>query len=115
MAGSDIGDEIDDLVWGDRAHDPQFERRLSHELQRQALRQPRVLVNRLKMWKDHVAKIREACRFALAVKEQPSELLLEKLDGARQRGLRHIALLARAGEIQLLGHREEITNLMHLH
>ena len=32
-----------------------------------------------------------------------------------KRGLRHIAPLACAREIQLLGHREEITNLMHFH
>ena len=48
-------------------------------------------------------------------KERPSKLLLEKLDGARQRGLRHIAPLACASEIQFLCHREEITNLMHFH
>jgi hypothetical protein len=52
-----------------------------------------------------MAKIGEVCRFALAVKEQPSQLLLEKLDSARQGGLSHIASLARAREIQLLGHR----------
>ena len=67
------------------------------------------------MWTDHVAEIREVRRFALAVKEQSSKLLLEKLDGARQRGLRHIAPLACASEIQLLGHPEEITHLMHFH
>ena len=74
-----------------------------------------MVVNRLKVWTDHVAEIREARRFPLAVKELPSKLLLEKLDGARQRGLRHIAPLACAREIQLLGHREEITNLVHFH
>jgi hypothetical protein len=62
-----------------------------------------------------VAKIREVRRFSLAVKKQPSKLLLEKLDGARQGGLRHIAPLGCAREIQLLGHREEITNLVHSH
>jgi hypothetical protein len=67
------------------------------------------------MGTDQVAKIREVYRLALAVKKRPSKLLFENLDSARQRGLRHIALLACAGEIQLLGHREEITNLVHLH
>src|SRR5271166_2216562 len=113
MAGSNIGDEINDLVWRDRAHDPQFERPLFRELPRQALRQPRVVVNRLKMWTDHVAKIREVCRFAQPVEEQPSKLLLEKLDSARQGGLRHIASFGCAREIQLLRHRKKITNLMH--
>jgi hypothetical protein len=37
------------------------------------------------------------------------------LDGARQGGLRHVAPLGCAREIQLLGHREEITNLVHFH
>ena len=67
------------------------------------------------MWSGHVAKIREVRRFSLAVKKQPSKLFLEKLDGARQGRLRHIAPLGCAREIQLLGHREEITNLMHFH
>jgi hypothetical protein len=35
------------------------------------------------------------------VKEQPSKLVLEELDGARQGGLRHVALLACPREIQL--------------
>src|SRR5271154_6075242 len=64
---------------------------------------------------DHVSKICEACRFALAAKKRPTKLLFEKLDGARQRRLGHIALLARAREIEFLGHREEITNLVHFH
>src|SRR5271166_1377774 len=67
------------------------------------------------MWSGHVAKIREVRRFSLAVEKQPSKLLLEKFDGARQGGLRHIAPLGCAREIQLLGHREEITNLVHFH
>jgi hypothetical protein len=74
-----------------------------------------VIVNRLKVRAGHVAKVREAGRFTFAVRERPSKLLLEELDGARQRGLRHIAPLAGASEIQLLGQREEVTNLMHLH
>ncbi len=115
MAGANIGDEIDDLVWRNRAHNPRFDWLLSHEVLRQVLHQPRVIVNQLKMGTDQVAKIREVYRLALAAKKRPSKLLFEKLDGARQRGLRHIALLACAGEIQLLGHREEITNLVHLH
>jgi len=55
------------------------------------------------------------CRFALAAEKQPSELLFEKFDGARQRRLRHVAPIARAREIQFLGNCEEVTNLVHLH
>src|SRR6516164_9600119 len=43
VTGANIGDEINDFVWRDRAHDPQFERPLFRELPRQALRQPRVV------------------------------------------------------------------------
>src|ERR1700685_2510104 len=102
MAGSDIGDEIDDLFWRDRAHDPEFERPLCRELLGQALRQLRVVVNRLKVWTHHVAKIGEVRRFALAPEKRPSKLLFEKLDRTRQGGLGHIAPLARPGEIQRL-------------
>ena len=62
VTGANIGDEIDDLVWRDRAHDPQFERPLLRELPRQALYPTRLVVNRLKVWTGHVAKIGEARR-----------------------------------------------------
>src|SRR4029077_13934882 len=100
MAGSNIGYEVDDLVWRDRAHDSQFERPPCRERLREVLRQRRVIVDGLKVWADQSAKIGEVRRFALAAKKQPSKLLFEKLDRARQGGLRHIALLAGAGEIQ---------------
>jgi hypothetical protein len=67
------------------------------------------------MGTDQVAKIGEVGRFTLAAKKRPAELLFEKLDGARQGGLGHIAEFARAGEIQLVGQREEISNLVHFH
>src|SRR5229473_7128940 len=52
---------------------------------------------------------------AFAVEHRPAELLLEQLDRARQRGLRNVAPLRRAGEIQLLRDRYKIADLMHFH
>ncbi len=115
MADPNIGDEIDDLVRRDCAHDAQLERHLLREVVRQALHQRRVMVNRLQMRPDHLAEVREVCRFAVAVKKLSTELLFEKLDCPRQGGLRHIALFACAREIQFLCHRKEITNLVHFH
>ena len=115
MAGPNIGDKINDLVGRDCAHDAELERHLLREVLRQVLDQHRVMINRLKMRPDHLAELREVCWFAVAVKKRSAELLLEKLDCARQGRLRHIALFASAREIQFLCHRKEITNLMHFH
>ena len=49
------------------------------------------------------------------MKQGTAELLLEQLDGPRQRRLRNIAPLRRSGEIQFLGDREEVADLMHFH
>lgn len=51
----------------------------------------------------------------LPVKQQPAELILQQLDGALEGGLRDVALLRRAGEIQFLADREEVSDLMHFH
>ena len=51
----------------------------------------------------------------LAVEQEAAELVLQELDGARERRLRHVAFLGRAGEIQLLAQGEEIPDLMHFH
>src|SRR4030095_14881389 len=52
---------------------------------------------------------------ALAVEEGAAQLLLERLDGARQRRLRDMAALGGAREIELCAQRKEIANLMHFH
>jgi hypothetical protein len=38
----------------------------------------------------------------LAVEQEPAELVLEQLDGTRERWLGHVAFLGRPGEVQLL-------------
>jgi hypothetical protein len=38
----------------------------------------------------------------LAMEQRPSELVLQQLDGTRQRRLGHVAFLGGAGEVQLL-------------
>ena len=49
VAGASVGDEIEDLVGRDRAHDSQFERPPCHELFGKAPRQSGVIINRLKV------------------------------------------------------------------
>jgi hypothetical protein len=51
----------------------------------------------------------------LPVKQKTAELLLQQLDGARQGRLRHVALLGRAGEVELLAEDEEVSDLVHFH
>src|SRR6516162_3151874 len=61
------------------------------------------------------AEIRQMGQLALAPQQQASKLLLELLDCARQRRLRDIASLRRSCEVQGLGHRQEVADLVHLH
>src|SRR5829696_6243905 len=58
---------------------------------------------------------RKAAIRALAVEQRAAELALEKLDRPRQRRLRDVAALGGAGEVQFLGDRQEIADLVHLH
>jgi hypothetical protein len=44
-----------------------------------------------------------------------AELLLQLFDGARERGLRNIALLGGTGEIEQSRRCKEVPNLVHLH
>ena len=52
---------------------------------------------------------------ALAVEQRPAEFVFQELDGAGERGLRDMALLGRAREIELLADREKVAHLLHFH
>ena len=64
---------------------------------------------------DQPAEIGQMRQLALAAQQQAAKLLFELLDRAGQRRLRDMALLGRAGEIQRVGDRQKIADLMHLH
>src|SRR5262249_16243567 len=51
----------------------------------------------------------------LPSKKLATEFELEHFYGAGQRGLRHVALLRRAREVQFIGNRKKIADLVHLH
>ena len=52
---------------------------------------------------------------ALAHEQVAAKFRLQHLDGARQRGLRHIAFFGGAGEIENTRDCQEIADLMHFH
>ena len=52
---------------------------------------------------------------ALAPHQLPAELRFENLDGAGQRGLRHIAADRSLGEVEGLAKCQEIADLVHFH
>jgi hypothetical protein len=52
---------------------------------------------------------------ALAAKQVTAKLGFQLLDRPRQRGLRDVALVGGAREVQHARNREKIANLMHLH
>jgi len=62
-----------------------------------------------------VSYFRGCLEAALAMKQRAAQFLFQELDGARERGLRNVALFRGAREIEFLGHGEEITNLVHFH
>ena len=49
-----------------------------------------------------LAKFAQMRSRPLAMKQQPSELVLQQLDGTRQRRLGHVAFFGCPGEVQLL-------------
>ena len=52
---------------------------------------------------------------ALPIEERAAHLVLEQLDGPRQRGLRHVATLCRPREVERLREGHEVADLMHFH
>src|SRR5262249_33011615 len=65
--------------------------------------------------KDFLAKVGELRQLALAVDQLATELLLELLHPLGQSGLRDVALLGCASEVECGRDGEKITNLMKLH
>src|SRR5215472_11038830 len=61
------------------------------------------------------AEIRQMGQLALAPQQQAPKLLLELLDCSRQRRLRDIAQLRRPREVQGIGHRQKVADLVHFH
>jgi hypothetical protein len=49
------------------------------------------------------------------VQQPHAEAVLEGLDGLAQRRLRHVQPFGGATEVQLLGHRDEVPRLAHVH
>jgi len=61
------------------------------------------------------AKFGQVRVLALTAKEFSAQLLLERLDRARQRRLRDVALFGCPGEIKRIGQGQKIADLLHLH
>ena len=51
----------------------------------------------------------------LAIEKGAAKLSFQLLNGAGQRGLRHVTFFSRSRKIQLLRHGKKIADLMHLH
>src|SRR5690242_14412259 len=69
----------------------------------------------LQQRKHAFAERREHCAWPLAPEKIATQFAFQKLDSARQRRLRHMALLRRAGEIQRPRNCQEISDLVHFH
>src|SRR5262249_33882118 len=101
----------------DRAHDPEFQRRALEldETRGKVLRLLRLPLNLLEIRTHRLPELAQMRSRPLAMEQEAAELVLQELDGTRERRLRHVAFLGRAGEVQLLAQGEEIPNLMHFH
>ncbi len=82
---------------------------------RQGARAERTLVALLQERMHALPKLRQLSLRAFAAKQVAAELVLELLDGAGERRLRHVALFGGLGEIELADGRQEISDLMHFH
>ena len=61
---------------------------------------------------SEIGEVRQA---VLTSQQQPAELLLKLVHGARQCRLRNIAVLCRAREVQGLTDRQEVADLVYIH
>ena len=62
-----------------------------------------------------LAEVGQVRELALAAQQLAAELVLELLDGARQRGLGNVAVLGRTSEVQFARYRQEVADVMHFH
>ncbi len=101
----------------DRAHHAEIERRIieAQEFLRLSLGTLRFAEDLFEMRLHQPAEIGEVRQIALPPQEKTAQLLLELLDRTRQGGLRHVAFLGGAREVERLRNCEEITDLVHLH
>src|SRR5262249_45927683 len=112
-----VRQESDEIAGTDRAHDPELQWRTLEldETRGEVLRLLRLPLNLLEIRTHCLAELAQMRSRPLAAEGEPAELVLQQLDGARERRLRHVAFLGRAGEIQLLAQGEEIPDPMHFH
>ena len=104
-----VRQESDEIAGTDRAHDSEFQRRALEleETRGKPLRLLRLPQNLFEIGTHRLAKLAQMRSRPLAVEEEPAELVLQQLDGARERRLRHVAFLCRPGEVQLLAQGEK--------
>jgi hypothetical protein len=117
MVGAEAVEETDEAQRADRAHDTEAEMRAfqPQEARRLRLRRRRARHHLLEVRLHQPAELGQVGVAAPAREQQPAQLVLKLLDGAGQRGLRHVALLRRPGEIQRAADREEVADLMDFH
>jgi hypothetical protein len=117
VAALHTADEVDELVRRDRAHHPELQRGFLQldEVEGLAPRLARLAVDLLEIGLHHAPELGQVRVRALAMEQRPAELALEELDRPRQRGLRHVAALGGAREVELVRDGEEVADLVHLH
>jgi hypothetical protein len=117
QAGRDFGQHRIELRRPHAFGDAQVQRRdlrLADALGRRLGRLRRIQ-RPLQMRQHLPAEIGEVRARPLAPEQQAAKLVLQLLDRAGERRLRHVALVRRAREVQRPGHGQEIADLMHLH
>ena len=67
------------------------------------------------MGSNHLAEIGEMREMAFTVKKRAAKLSFQLLNGARERGLRDVALLAAREKFNSCCNGKKITDLMHFH
>ena len=110
-------DQVEQMARRDGAHQTEAERGSLQpdEILRLTLGALHVAVGLIEERLDLLTQLGEVRVGTFAVEQGAAQLRFERLDGARERGLRNFAALGRAREVQLLAQREKIANLMQFH
>ena len=117
MGVLELVEEADAAQRADGAHQPDVERRVLEleEALGGGLGGLGLLPDLLELRAHQPPEVGQVGVVALAPEQQAAELLLELLDRPGQRGLGDVAMLGGAGEVERLGDRKEVADLMHLH
>jgi hypothetical protein len=104
VLGLQVGQQSDEIARADGTHDPKLQRGLLelNEARGLCLGLMQLPADFVEIGAHRLTELAQMGACPLAMEQEPTELVLKLLDGARQRRLGHVAPLGRAREVELL-------------